>query len=363
MNLLPTDRIPHLEHFSNPRFEAFVTGIDPWAHPQRARQRFLELLPIDVGAAPTSDAPIERVPDEALSIEEADGTRVARWGTGKSWHWDWGRRFPDIDTVLAYDPTLEVDLRGAGLVADLDYRLGVDELACQFQRELDEARAVTGDRALVVPSFYNTLFMWPLLTFGWRHFLRLGARHRTETRRILAGFAERSRKVFQAWAKTDVEVFCSHDDICHQAGPSFSPAWLREEIYPYYEEFWGYLRDAGARVILICDGNLDQVADDIFACGADGLMSEPYTDWDRIARDHPDKIIMGDGDSRVLASNDPVAIERMVERMAALGRRQPGYFFCIGNHLPWDLPVSAIASYFAATENHGAASGAKRAAL
>ena len=353
IHLRPTDRIPHWEHFSNPTFEGLVTGIDPWRHSQRARRRLLEMYPLDVGEVPLADDPLPQLPEGELTFVEADGSRTARWGTGKTWHWDWGKRFGSIADALAYDPPAEMDLRRAGLVADHDYSLSVDALTAGLQANLDAQRRVTGERVLVVPGFYNTLFMWPLLTFGWELFLELGALHPDETRRLLAGFAARSRKIFQAWARTDVEVLTSHDDICFQAGPVFSPDWLRANIYPYYEEFWGCLHAAGIKIIFISDGNVDKVADDIFACGADGIASEPYTDWEGIGKRHPDKILLGEGDSRILAGGDRAAIEAMVWRMCDHGRRFPGYFLCAGNHLPWTLPPEGIEAYFDASERYG----------
>ena len=353
IRLEPTDRVPHWESLTNPLFEQQVTGIDPWEHPQKARQRLLEVLPQDVGAAPVSDAPLERPEEDRLTFVEADGRRSARWGAGRTWHWQWGEHFESIDDVLAYDPLDHMDQRDTGIVAEYDYRLGVQDLARKLQHAIDERRKATGSRALVTGGFYNTLFMWPLLTFGWELFLELGAAHPEKTEDLLSRFAERSRKIFQAYALTDIEVVTSHDDICFAGGPVFNPAWLRRMIYPYYEEFWGILRQAGKKVIFICDGNVDGVADDIFACGADGIRSEPLTDWRKIAERHPDKVLVGDGDNRIVASSDRPAIFRMVREMTEWGKRHPGYFYCAGNHLPWNLPVEGITHYFGASAKYG----------
>ena len=348
-----TDRIPHWESFSNPGFEQEITGIDPWRHPQAARRRLLELLPLDVGNVPGMDEPIDRLPEDQLTGVDETGGRVARWGTGYTWHWDWGKRFTTIEDVFAYDPLEDMDQRGKGTVAEHDYRLSVEELAREVQISIDEARECTGDRALVTTGFYNTVFMWPLLTFGWELFLELGAAYPEQTRRLLAQFAERSRKIFQAYARTDIEVVTSHDDICYARGPVFSPVWLREMIYPYYEEFWGYLHQAGIKVIFISDGNLDAIADDIFACGADGIRSEPFTNWRAIAKKHPEKVLVGDGDNRIISTADREAIFAMVEQMTDWGKRYPGYFYCVGNHLPWNLPAEGLRAYFEASERFG----------
>ncbi len=352
-NLQATDRIPHWEHFSNPAFEQMVTGIDPWQHPQQARRRLLALMPMDVGDVPLTDDPIEHIPDDQLSFTDSDGTRHARWGTGKSWHWDWGKRFTSVEDVLAYEPMRHLDQRNTGIVAEYDYGLSVAELARQFQERLDARRALAGEFALMTLGFYNTLFMWPLLTFGWELMLEVGAAYEEDMRRLLAQFAERSRKVFLALAKTDVEVVTSHDDICYARGPVFNPAWLRRMIYPYYEEFWGYLRQAGKKVFFISDGNIDLVADDIIACGAHGLISEPFTNWPEIAARHPDAIMLGDGDNRVIAGGDREAIFAMVKRMCGWGKQYAGYFLCCGNHLPYTLPAQGIKHYFDASEEFG----------
>lgn len=342
-----------VEHFSNPDAEQLITGIDPWEHPKLARERFLELTDIDMGSVPVSDEPIEKLPEGQSSFEDASGRRAVRWGMGQSWHWDWGRLFPDIGSVLRYRPLERMDQRGMEVVESRDYSASVEELAGQLQSGIDAVRATTGDRALVTGGFYNTIFMWPLLTFGWENFLELGAAYKDECKRLMSEFAEFSRKMFRAWALTDIEIVFSHDDICFQGGPVFSPAWLREMVYPYYEEFWGYLRDAGKKVAFMCDGNVDAVADDVIACGAHGIISEPYTNWPEIARKHPDAILAGDGDNRVLASGDREAVFEMVRRMAEWGKPYPGYFFCVGNHIPWDLPAEAVKAYFEAAELYG----------
>ena len=96
----PTDRLPHWESLANPDFEQLMTGIDPWEHPQLARRKLHEMLPLDVGAVPASDEPIPRLPDGELTFADEDGHQRARWGTGKTWHWDWGHRFKSIDDMV-----------------------------------------------------------------------------------------------------------------------------------------------------------------------------------------------------------------------------------------------------------------------
>ena len=64
---------------------------------------------------------------------------------------------------------------------------------------------------------------------------------------------------------------------------------------------------------VLTDGNPETIVDDIFACGADGLISEPFADYHRINRRHPDKILAGEGDNRILQTHDREAIRHGIE--------------------------------------------------
>jgi hypothetical protein len=352
--LQPVDRIPHWEHLSNPDFFTLMSGIDAYEHPQQAAAKALEMLPIDMGGGiPASDDPVERLPEDESSFVGEDGRRRVRWGSGLTGHWEWGADFTSVEQALAYDPLADMDQSDKQVIAQMDYTRPVEDIARDMQGgDLPEPG---GPRAthLKGGGYYNTMFMWPLLTFGWEIFLELAAAHKTEFKRLMEGFSARSRKVFQAAALTDINHFVCHDDICMARGPVCSPAWMREFIYPYYEEFFGYMRAVGIKVIFMTDGNPAEIADDVFACGADGLISEPFCDYGEIARKHPDKFLAGDGDNRILQTRDRDAIDAMTKRMCELGKRQPGYFMCIGNHIPWNVPAESIKAYFQYSDEYG----------
>jgi hypothetical protein len=352
--LQPVDRIPHWEHFSNPDFFTLMSGIDYYQHPQQSARKALEMLPVDMGAGvPGSDEPVAGFPEGESSVVGEDGRRRVRWGAEVTGHWDWGEGFTSVEQALAYQPLEHLDLREAQVIAQMDYSRSVEELARDIQGGDLPPKAAPRAAHLKGAGFYNTLFMWPLLTFGWEIFLELAGGYKAEMRRLMADFACLSRKFFQAVALTDVNHCVCHDDVCMARGPVCSPAWMREFIYPYYEEFFGEMRACGIKVIFMTDGNPERIADDIFACGADGLISEPFCDYGAIADRHPDKMLAGDGDNRILQTNDRAAIERMTRRMCELGRRQPGYFMCVGNHIPWNVPAEAVRWYFACSDRYG----------
>jgi len=188
------------------------------------------------------------------------------------------------------------------------------------------------------------MFMWPMLVFGYEHFLSLCLE--PEFEHIMDEFAEINRRVFRAFARLPINFVVCHDDIVLTSGPACSPAWMRKHIFPRYEEFWSILKAAGKEVIFMVDGCVDAFVDDVMACGARGIISEPYTDYKAIARKYDNPFIAGEGDNRVLMRNDKAEIRAMVDSMLETARMSGGYMMCIGNHIPWNVPPEAIKAYF-----------------
>lgn len=93
------------------------------------------------------------------------------------------------------------------------------------------------------------------------------------------------------------------------------------------------------------DGCVDAFVDNVMACGARGIISEPFTDYRAIARRYENPFIAGEGDVRVLMRNDPDEIRTMVESMVETSRISDGYMMCIGNHIPFNAPPEAVKLY------------------
>jgi uroporphyrinogen-III decarboxylase len=191
--------------------------------------------------------------------------------------------------------------------------------------------------------FYNTMFMWPLLVFGYENFLSICLE--PEFDRIMDEFAEINRRVFRAFARLPVNFVVCHDDIVLSSGPVCSPAWMKKYIFPRYEEFWGIVKASGKKVIFMSDGCVDAFADDVMACGACGIISEPYTNYKVIARKHKNCFLAGEGDVRILMRNNPDEIRAMVKNMVETAKMTGGYMMCIGNHIPWNTPPEAVKTY------------------
>ncbi|MHB9133240.1 MAG: uroporphyrinogen decarboxylase family protein [Armatimonadota bacterium] len=345
MGLAPT-RIPHWEHWSCPDAETYLTGIDYYDHPKLCRERLKELYPMLELGIPENDTPKRRPALDLVgdsSSTDAEGRHHVRWGEGESSHWDWGIKFASIDEALDFSPLAQGDFTDIQVVESRDYR---DEETI-YQGYRSRYPAEWGDKApersTASTWFYNTMFMWPLLTFGWEMFLEMCWDERFE--RIMDEFAEINRRLFRAFSRLPVNFVICHDDIMTSRGPVCSPAWMHKYIFPRYEEYWGMLKATGKEVIFMVDGNIDAYADDIFACGARGIISEPYADYKAIARKHENCFLAGEGDNRVLDRNDPDEIKAMVLSMRETAKMTGGYMMCVGNHIPWNVNPEGIKRY------------------
>ncbi len=335
MGLAPK-KIPHWEHWSNPDAETYLTGINYFEHPRQCRLKLQELYPqLELGV-PESDDPIPKPSDD---VEHG----TVRWGAGQTSRWDWGLKFETEDDVFNFSPLEHADFSDIPVVESADYsseEVIYNRYKNWFPKEWGE-RAPEGSLASV--GFYNTMFMWPLLTFGWDLFLQTCLDERFE--RIMDEFAEINRRVFKAFARLPVNFVTCHDDIVTTRGPVCSPEWMHKYIFPRYEEYWDILKKAGKRVFFMVDGCIDQYADDVMACGASGIISEPYTNYKAIAKKHKDCFLAGEGDNRILSSCDKDAIRKMVESMVETSKMTGGYVMCIGNHIPWNVPGEGIKYY------------------
>jgi hypothetical protein len=345
MGLAPR-RIPQWSAWSNPDAETYLTGIDYYEHPRLCRLRLRELYPELELEPPETDDPKPRPRldlEGETSSEDERGLHHVRWGDGETGEWDWGLKFHTAEEVFAFSPLEQGDFTDIPVVVSADY--SSEEII--YQRLRAELPAELGDRAPAGATdwagFYNTMFMWPLLTFGWELFLETCLDPRFE--RIMDEFAEINRRVFRALARLPVNFIWSHDDIVNARGPICSPAWMHKYIFPRYEEFWGIVKAAGKEVLFMADGCMDRYADDVLACGARGIFTEPVTDFKAIARKHENCVLVGEGDNRILTRNNPAEIEAMVRSMVETAQITGGYLMGIGNQIAWNVTPEGVKLY------------------
>jgi len=337
MGLNPS-RVLHWEHWSNPDAETYLTGIDYFAHPRECRLKMCELYPeIGVGI-PESDDPIPR-PDIAKADEH-----TVRWGDGQTATYLHGEQFfKTEEDVFNFSPLEHADMRGWGFVVDNWDFSSEEALEAKYEPTWPKPWVMPDAPSTAGVGIYNTTFMWPMLTFGWEMFLATCLDPRFE--RIMDEFAELNRRAFKVFAKLPVRFVHCHDDIVTTRGPVCSPEWMHKYVFPRYEEYWSMVKAAGKEVIFMVDGCVDQYADDVMACGARGIISEPFTNYKAIARKYHNPFIAGEGDNRVLMRNDKDEIRAMVKSMAETAKMSSGYMMCVGNHIPWNVPGEAVKRY------------------
>lgn len=334
-------RIVHWEHWSNPDAASYLTGLDFYEAPRSCMQALKKRYPFLDLPIPESDDPLPRIKDQCGRD---------RWGhqLRDTWQQDTAKdRFPSFEAMLEFSPLEQGDFTGWHVVVDNGGGDFTSEDAI-YRRYRAHYPDEWGDEApagrAVSVGFYNTMFMWPLLVFGYENFLNICLDKRFE--RIMREFGEINRRVFRAFARLPVHFVVCHDDIVTSRGPICSPEWMHKHVFPYYEEFWSILKNSGKEVIFMVDGNIDAFADDVLACGARGIISEPYTDYKRLARKYDNPFLAGEGNNQVLMRNDRDEIRAMVESMVETGRMSAGYMMCIGNHIPFNVPGEALERYF-----------------
>ena len=337
-------KLLHFEPWSNPDAETFITGVNYYDNPQKCRRRMNELytwlgLPI-----PENNEPIPQ-PIMGGDISSDPDAHTVRWGDSQTATFQHGEMFfKNADDVFSFSPLEHANFTGwKHVVVNWDFS-SEEAIYNRLRKDYPAEWGVAPPDGVYSPAgFYNTMFMWPMLTFGWELFLECCMDDRFE--RIMDEFAEINRRVFKAIARLPVNFVHCHDDIVMTRGPVCSPDWMRMYIFPRYEEFWGLLKAAGKQVIFIVDGCVDVFVDDIMACGAKGIVSEPYTDYKSIARKYKDCVLAGEGDNQVLNRNNPSEIRAMVESMVETGQMSGGYMMGIGNHIPWNVNPEGIKRY------------------
>lgn len=338
-------QILNKEIWACPEAETALTGIDTYEHPKQCRETWNAMFPRVQLAVPETDAPRPRPVFDGGANSVDPEAHTVRWDAGSTGTFQHGEAyFKSAEEVFAFSPLEHADMTGWKHVVN-NWDFSSEEIL--YQRFRGNYPAEWGERApegsMARVGIYNTMFMWPMLTFGWELFLECCLDPRFE--RIMDEFAELNRRAFRAFARLPVNFVSCHDDIVMSSGPVCSPEWMHKYIFPRYEEFWGMVRDAGKEVFMVVDGCVDAYVDDVMALGLRGIVSEPYTDYKAIAKKYDNPLLSGEGDNRVLMRNDPDEIRAMVESMVETGKMSGGYMMSIGNHIPWNVPPDAIKRY------------------
>ena len=220
-----------------------------------------------------------------------------------------------------------------------------DDVAKLFQKNVDTTRAEID--AVIPTGYYNTVFTWCIVTFGWELFMAAAMEDPERFDKVMDGFFAITKPIFDAGAELDIDCWLCHDDIVWASGPVFHPEWYRRYVFPRIKKLWEPIREAGIPILFCSDGNFDEFVDDLNDCGANGFIFEPLTSLEMVAEKYgKTHVIIGNADVRVLMYGSRDDIYAEVKRCTDIGRELPGFFLAVGNHIPYNVPVETVEYYF-----------------
>ena len=200
--------------------------------------------------------------------------------------------------------------------------------------------------AVNTTGIYITLVSGLLEIFGWDMLLMALGIDAEETGHLANRYSEWIQQYFNALADCDARVVKIHDDIVWTSGPFVSPEWYRKYVFPNYKKLFAPLREAGKKIIYTSDGTYTQFVDDIAECGVNGFVLEPTTDMEYIAEKYgKTHCFIGNADTRILLNGSKDDIFREVKRCVDIGKKCPGFFMAVGNHIPANTPVENALYY------------------
>jgi hypothetical protein len=241
--------------------------------------------------------------------------------------------FKDPEDVLAFDPVAAY---------------GVPDHAEWVRKFEEHYRQNVNCRpdCVNMTGIYTTLISGLISIFGWDMMLLALGEDPEGFGAVANRYAKWIQPYFNALADADVPVVMVHDDIVWTSGAFCSPDWYREFVFPNYKNYLRPLIDSGKKIAYTSDGDYTAFIDDIAACGVHGFVMEPMTDMAYIAEKYgKTHFFIGNADTRKLLKNDRVAICAEVERCMNIGKRCPGFFLAVGNHIPSNTPIEAALYY------------------
>lgn len=330
--------IPSKETLNHPELISQLAGFDVYENTDSAYEIAWRKLGIDIHAGLRGQA--KRFPVAEGSYTDGN-LRIADLGI-----------FP-TSMEIEHQPSL--DKSHEDWIYQYDPK--VDDIDVEEQTELRRKsncafRERFGDLAVHYYDFYTTLFMWPVVTFGWEAFM-LNASLDPERfdRTFWEPWARISRKHVQAMANMDEEVCFLHDDLAIGTGLVFPPAWYETHIFSRYPSIFEPIRQAGKKLVFISDGNIDAILERLLDFPIDAIMFEnPATPFERVLETwgRAGRGFVGGISTAILTCGTPDEVRRHTHEVIEAGRRYPGFILSSCGGLHGNIPLENIVAYFEA---------------
>jgi hypothetical protein len=241
--------------------------------------------------------------------------------------------YKSVEEVLAFDPWEKLRAQDR------------QELVGRFEAQY-QVHCERWPWGVNMTGVYVTLVSGFIGLFGWDLLLEAAGTDPKRFGALADRYASWMQQYYDALADSNVPVVMVHDDFVWSSGAIFRPAWYSQYVFPNYRKYFAPLREAGKKIMFCSDGNFTRFIDDVAACGVDGFVFEPLTDLQYVVEKYGQThVIVGNADTRILLYGSKADIRAEVERCVALGRRCPGYFMAVGNHIPPNTPVENALYY------------------
>jgi len=200
--------------------------------------------------------------------------------------------------------------------------------------------------AVNMTGIYVTCMSGLIEIFGWDILLCTAGMDPGGFGEVTNRYASWIKQYFDALAECESQVVMIHDDIVWTLGAFLHPDWYRKYIFPNYKKCFECLIEAGKKIIYTSDGNFTQFIDDVAGCGIHGFVMEPTTDMKYIAEKYgKNHVFIGNADTRILLNGTREEIYNEVKRCMDIGKKYPGFFMAVGNHIPPNTPVENALYY------------------
>ncbi|MFA5863208.1 MAG: uroporphyrinogen decarboxylase family protein [Phycisphaerae bacterium] len=241
--------------------------------------------------------------------------------------------FQDPEDVLRFDPWQAYGRKDKA------------EMIRRFEGHY-QANCTAEPTGVNMTGIYVTCISGLIDIFGWDMLLEAAGLDPVRFGDLTNRYCTWIGQYFQALAESNVPVVMIHDDIVWTSGAIFKPDWYRTYVFPNFKKMFAPILDRGKRLLFTSDGTYTEFFDDLAACGVHGFCLEPTNDMTILAEKYgKTHVIVGNADTRILLSGPKSKIRAEVERCMQIGKKCPGYFMNVGNHIPPNTPVENALYY------------------
>ena len=252
-----------------------------------------------------------------------------------------GDDFRAVGKYLYEDPEEALKMDPFELYGTVDEEKAIRDFNAAYRKNCEDI-----PDAVNMTGIYVTCVSGLIAILGWDTLLSAAGIDQKAFGELTNRYAGWIQQYFNALAKCEAPVVMVHDDIVWTAGAFIHLDWYRRFVFPNYKKYFAPLREAGKIIMYTSDGNYSGFIDDIAAAGVNGFVLEPSTDLAYIARKYgKTHSFIGNADTRILLTGTKEDIYAEVKRCMDIGKKCPGFFMAVGNHIPANTPVDNVLYY------------------